>query len=39
MVRANTSGRNFVFVNLSNSDEEGVYLNSDFEKIDVSQYK
>jgi len=33
LMRDNTKSRNFVFVNLTNSEEEGVYLNSNFEKI------
>jgi len=39
MVRANTTERNFVMVNLSNSPDEGIYLDSKFNKIDVSKYK
>ncbi len=33
MMRENTKGRNFVFVNLTNDELEGMYLDSNFEKI------
>jgi len=38
MVRANTTERNFVMVNLSNSPSDGIYLDSNFNKIDTSKY-
>jgi len=38
MVRDNTKSRSFVFINLTNGEEEGIYLDSNFEKIDVSKY-
>jgi len=38
MVRDNTKGRSFVFINLTNGEEEGIYLDSNFNKIDVSKY-
>ncbi len=38
MVRNNTKGRSFVFINLSNSVDEGIYLDSNFKKIDTSKY-
>jgi len=34
IMRENTKGRNFVFINHTNDDENGMYLNSNFEKIE-----
>jgi len=34
IMRENTKGRNFVFINFTNTDEEGIYLNSNFEKLE-----
>jgi len=33
LVRNNTKSRNFVFINLTNDEDEGIYLNSNFQKI------
>jgi hypothetical protein len=33
LMRDNTKGRNFVFINFTNTDDQGMYLNSNFEKI------
>ena len=33
LMRDNTKGRNFVFINFTNTPDQGMYLNSNFEKI------
>ena len=33
LMRDNTKARNFVFINFTNTDDQGMYLNSNFEKI------
>ena len=33
IMRDNTKGRNFVFINFTNTEDEGIYLNSNFKKI------
>jgi len=37
-MRKHTKGRDFVFINLTNSEEEGVYLDKNFKKIDVDLF-
>jgi len=34
LMRDNTKGRDFVFINFTNTEDEGMYLNANFEKID-----
>jgi hypothetical protein len=33
LMRQNTMGRNFVFINFTNTEDEGMYLNGNFQKI------
>jgi len=33
LMRENTKSRNFVFINFTNTEDQGMYLNSNFEKI------
>jgi hypothetical protein len=33
LMRDNTKGRDFVFINFTNTEDEGMYLNANFEKI------
>ena len=37
-MRKYTTSRDFVFINLTNSEEEGVYLDKNFKKIDVDLF-
>lgn len=34
LMRENTKSRNFVFINFTNTEDQGMYLNSNFEKIE-----